>query len=105
MECAVRLAEINNDYQTSAQESAQYQFEQDRWKFYLDQLLAGVTIEENGRKYSLAERLANNYQEFADFVDIDFDFMAAFKNGEFCEVVNSLIKSEARTLASIIIGG
>lgn len=105
MECAVRLAEINNDYQTSAQESSQYQFEQDRWKLYLDQLLAGVTIEENGRKYSLAERLVNDYQEFADFVDIDFDFMAAFKNGEFCEGVNSLIKSEARTLASIIIGG
>lgn len=104
MECAVRLAEINNDTQAAAQEQIQYEFEIARWKMYVEQLLDGVTIEENGCKYSLAERMANEYQYFADKVDNDIDFMAEFLAGEYGENLNNLFKREARALASIICG-
>lgn len=104
MECAVRLAEINNDTQTNAQEQAQYAAEQERWKMYFEQLLDGVEIHANFRIYSLADRLTDQYEESADFIDSDFDFMSHFKSGKFSEGVNNLIKSEAKTLASIICG-
>ncbi len=104
MECEVRIAEINNDTQTSAQERAAYEAEHYKWKLYVKMLLQGLEIRENGRVYTLAERLANEFEEFAAFVDIDFDFMAAYNRGEFCSGVNQLIKSEAHVLASIIVG-
>ena len=104
MECAVRLAEVNNDTQTDDAEQRQYAAEQARWKMYFEQLLEGVTIEENGRKYSLADRMADQYQEFSDMVDSDIKFMDLFLRCEFCDGVNNLFKGEARTLASIIVG-
>jgi len=104
MECAVRIAEINNDRQTSAQERAAYDLEHYKWKLYVKMLLQGLEIRENGRVYTLAERLANDFEEFAAFVDTDYDFMAAYNRGEFCGGVNQLIKSQAHVLASIIVG-
>ena len=104
MECSVRIAELNNDRQTEASERAAYEAEHYTWKLYVKMLLQGLEIHENGRVYTLAERLANEFEEFAAFVDIDYDFMAAYNRGEFCSGVNDLIKSEARTLASIIVG-
>lgn len=105
--CPVHEAEIEYDRKhglTFDQEQALFAQQENRWKLYVAQLLDGVTIEENGSKYNLADRMADQYEEFSEFVNQDFDFMAAFKNGEFCESVNNLFKSEARTLASIIVG-
>lgn len=104
MECAVRLAEINNDTQTDAQEQALYTLNIERHKLYAQMLLEGLTIEENGRKYSLADRMADQYQEFSDTVDGDIDFMEEFKKGAYGTRINNLFKQEARTLASIIVG-
>jgi len=104
MECSVRIAEINNDTQTPSSERASYEVEHYKWKLYVKILLQGCVINANGREYSLAERLANEFEEFAAFVDIDFDFMATYNRGEFCGGVNQLIKSEAHVLASIIVG-
>ena len=103
MPCGNTQAEIDRDTQTDAQEQAQYAAEQARWKMYFEQLLAGVEIHANFRIYSLADQLTDKHEEFADFIDADFDFMAHFKAGKFGEGVNNLIKSEARTLASIIV--
>jgi hypothetical protein len=103
MECAARIAEINNDRQTAAQERAAYEAEHYKWKLYVKMLLQGLEIRENGRVYTLAERLANEYEEFSAFVDIDYDFIAAYNRGEFCSGVNNLIKSEAHILADIIV--
>lgn len=104
MECAVRLAEINNDTQTNAQEQAQCGAEYARWKLYVEQLLGGVTIEESGCKYSLSERMADQYEQFADMVDKDIDFMSEFKQGIYGTYITNLFKQEARNIASIICG-
>lgn len=104
MECAVRLSEINNDTQTNAQEQAQYAAEYVRWKLYVEQLLEGVTIEESGCKYSLSGRMADQYEQFADMVDNDIDFMSEFNQGTYGTYINNLFRQEAKTLASIICG-
>jgi len=100
MECAVRLAEINNDTQTDAQEQAQYAAEQAHWKLCVEQLLQGVTIEENFREYTLKERVLNEL----DFINPEYDFMADYIAGTCHPALRRLIQSEARTLASIIVG-
>lgn len=105
--CRVSIEEREYDRKhglTFDQEQALFAQQENRWKLYVAQLLDGVTIEENGSKYNLADRLADQYEEFSEFVNQDYDFMAAFKNGEFCESVNNLFKAEAKTLASIIVG-
>jgi len=66
--------------------------------------MEGVTIEENGRKYSLVDRMANEYSLFADMVDQDIDFKDLFIADLFKESINDLFKKEARTLASNIAG-
>ena len=104
MICGNTQAEIDRGSQTDAQEHSQYAAEQARWKMYFEKLLEGVTIEENGRKYSLADRMADQYHEFADKLDNDIDFMAEFKNGEYGTYIKNLFKQEAKTLASIIVG-
>ena len=104
MECAVRLAEINNDTQTDAQEQALYTLNIERHKIYTQMLLDGLTIEENGRKYSLAERMADEYQEFSDKVDNGDDFMGEYLAGGFGDRIRNIFKQEAQTLASIICG-
>ena len=53
---------------------------------------------------SLADRMADQYEEFTDYVNMDFDFMQAYRQGFFCEKVSELFRSEAKTLASIIVG-
>jgi len=104
--CPVSEAEIEYDRSslTDAQEQALYTLNIERHKLYTQMLLDGVTIEENGRKYSLAERMADEYQEFADMVDQDIDFMDEFKKGVYGEYITNLFKQEARVLASIIVG-
>lgn len=105
--CRVSIEEREYDRNhglTFDQEQALFAQQENRWKLYVAQLLDGVTIEENGSKYNLVDRMADQYEEFSEFVNQDYDFMAAFKNGEFCEDVNNLFRSEARTLASIIVG-
>ena len=90
--CGNTQAEIDRDTQTNTQEQSQYNDEQARWKMYFEQLLEGVTIEENGSKYSLADRMADQYHEFADKLDNDIDFMAEFKNGEDGARLNNVFK-------------
>lgn len=104
MECSVRLAEINNDTQTAAQERAYMEARHHKWKLYVRVLLQGMEIHENNVTYTLAERLANEFPEFATFVDVDYDFMTAYNNGDLPESVNKLIQSESRILASKIMG-
>jgi len=49
--------------------------------------------------------MADQYINFTDMVNDDIDFMSLFKSGKFCKDVNDLFKSEAKSLASIIVGG
>lgn len=102
--CGNTQAEIDRDTQTDAQEQALYTLNIERHKLYTQMLLDGLTIEENGRKYSLAERMADEYEQFSDMVDNDIDFMDEFKKGVYGTYINNLFKQEARTLASIICG-
>jgi hypothetical protein len=48
--------------------------------------------------------LANEYPEFNTFVDMSFDFIGAYKNGELEPSIRKLIESEASVLASVIVG-
>ena len=102
--CGNTQAEIDRDTQTDAQEQALYTLNIERHKLYTQMLLEGLTIEENGRKYSLADRMADEYQEFADKVDNGDDFIGEYLAGGFGDRIRNIFKQEARTLASIIVG-
>jgi hypothetical protein len=104
MECAVRLAEINNDTQTDAAEQRQYAAELNLWKETRDKLLAGETIYTGCAKFTLSERLANEYQEFADLIDLDDDIMTHYAANTCTPLISELIKNEASVFASIIVG-
>jgi len=91
---------LGRDTDTDHAEQTRFIAEEARWIRIVNDLLEGKSVE--GK--TLAERMANEYQEFADFVDSDIDFMAMFKAGKFNPYVNNLFKQEARTLASIIVG-
>jgi hypothetical protein len=93
-------AEIARDTDTEYLESARFLAEEARWIRTLNDLLEGKTIE----GMNLADRMADQYEEFTDYVNMDFDFMKAYIEGSFCEKVNDLFRSEAKTLASIIVG-
>jgi hypothetical protein len=102
--CGNTQAEIDNDTDTDHAEQTRFIAEEARWIRIINDLLEGKEVKENFRIYTLADRLIDEYEEFANFLDFDFDFMAHFKAGKFSEAVNNLIKSEARTLASVIVG-
>ncbi len=104
MECAVRLAEINNDTQTDADEQRKYAAELNLWKETRDKLLAGETIYTGCAKFTLSERLANEYQEFADLIDLDDDIMTHYAANTCTPLISELIKNEASVFASIIVG-
>ncbi len=98
--CGNTQAEIDRDTDTEHAESTRYAAEESKWIRTVNDLLAGKTI--NG--LCLADRMSDEYQEFSDYVNIDFDFMKAYHEGFFCDKVNELFRSEARTLASVIVG-
>lgn len=104
MICGNTQAEINHDTQADAKEQEKYAAQYALWLKYVNALLDGQEIEDGGITYNLADRMANEYEEFSDFVNQDYDFMEAYKKGEFCEGVMNLFRAEARTLASIIVG-
>ena len=104
MPCGNTQAEIDNDTQTNAQEQAQYAAELNFWKETRDKLLAGETIYTGCAKFTLSERLANEYQEFADLIDLDHDIMSDYLAKKCSPIVNELIENEARVMASIIVG-
>lgn len=100
MPCGNTQAEKDRDTQTDHAEQTRFIAEESRWIRTLNDLLAGKTI--NGM--NLADRMADQYQDFADKVDNDIDFMSEYLAGEYGENLNNLFKQEARTLASIICG-
>lgn len=100
MPCGNTQAEIDRDTDTDHAEQTRFIAEEARWIRTLNDLLAGKTI--NGM--SLADRMANEYQDFADKVDNDIDIMAEYLAGEYGENLNNLFRQEAKTLASIICG-
>lgn len=102
MICGNTQAEIDNDTDTNAAEQLRYVTREKKYTSDLNKLLDGQTVEGNGYSVNLAERMADKYQQFANFVDQDFDFMAHFKAGKFCDDVNKLILREACSLASFV---
>jgi len=104
MICGNTQAELDNDTQTEAQEIAQAKWDNKRWNLCVLLLLEGKKIHENGRIYSLQERLVDEFDEFAEMFDLDYDFMNLYANGKLDEKVRELIESQARTLASVIVG-
>jgi len=104
MPCGNTQAEIDNDTDTEGFERARYEAEEANYVRVLNELLEGKSVQLGLARISLAQRLADQYQEFADFVDIDFDYMYAYRKGELSEPVNNLIRTEAKVLASIIVG-
>ena len=95
-------AELANDITSNCLNFAK---EINNWAEIRDQLLAGEAVENDfGRKFTLTERMADEYQEFADFVDQDYDFMSMYVRGELHPAVRDLIYNEACTLASVLVG-
>jgi hypothetical protein len=86
------------------EDSSAFEIEEAYWIRCVNDLLAGKTLLANFRKYNLAERLADEYQEFSDFVDEDFDYMAAFQNGSLDKKYADVVRQEAKIYASIIVG-
>ncbi|WP_162522133.1 hypothetical protein, partial [Xylella fastidiosa] len=84
-------AEKDRDTDTDHAEQTRFIAEEARWIRTLNDLLDGVEIHANFRIYSLADQLTDQYEEFADFIAADFDFMAHFTAGKFSEGVNNLI--------------
>ena len=97
--CGNTIAEINYDYM-----SQWVDCEVDRWKFIYLKLCLGETVKKGVRKYCLAERMANEYPIFADFVDLDYDFMKDFIADTIDENLKKLIETEASIMASVICG-
>jgi hypothetical protein len=104
MPCGNTQAEIKHDTETFAQEQARYAAELGLWKETRDKLLAGETIYTGCAKLTLSERLANEYQEFSDLIDLDQDIMNDYLAWKCGPAINELIKQEASVLASIIVG-
>jgi len=104
MICGNTQAEIDRDTQTDAQEQAQYAAEQALWGETVARLLLGETICTGCAKFTLSERLANEYQQFADLIDLDQDIMNDYLAKKCSPIVNELIENEARVMASIIVG-
>jgi hypothetical protein len=99
MICGNTQAEIDRDTQTDAQEQAQYAQEQKLHKIIVAALLRGESV--NG--CNLADRMAYRHDAFAEMVNDDYDFMAAFQVGHL-EHYRMLLTTEAKTLASVIMG-
>jgi len=104
MLCGNTQAEIDNDTMTDEKENLFERLDHARWRMYFEALIAGAAIEKNGRTYRLSDRMIDEYQEFADKFDDGIDFMAEFIGGQYGENLNNVFKSEARTLASYIVG-
>jgi hypothetical protein len=99
MLCGNTQAEIDHDTQTNAQEQHKYLIEQRLYKIIVAGLLNGETI--NG--CNLAERMADRHDSFTDMANDGYDFMAKFKDGHL-EHYRNLLTTEAKTLASVIMG-
>lgn len=105
MICGNTQAELERDNQTNMQEQAQYEWEAKRWRMAAGQLLHGKNVHaQDGRVYNLAESMANEYPEFNRFVDMGFDFIGAYKNGELEPSIRNLIETQAKKLATKIVG-
>ena len=98
--CGNTIAEINYDYFSQWVDS-----EQDRFNYIYKTLIAGKLISRRGKTYDLRERMADEYVEFADFIDNDYDFMKHLIAGTISENLKKLIQSEASKMASVICGG
>ncbi len=103
MECAVRLAEINNDTDNEHAERTRYEAREAQYVYVLNQLLDGKKVYTFSASFSIADRMTDKYQQFADFVGLDYDFMRAFKNGELDPDLRKLIDQEARSMAAYIV--
>lgn len=100
MICGNTQAEIDNDTDTVHAENTRFIAEDARWIRTVNDLLAGKEVE----GCNLAERMANEYQDFADKVDNGDDFMGEYLSGGFSEATRNIFKKEAKALASIIVG-
>lgn len=105
--CPTHEAEINYDRATTLtfwQEQERFRAEKAHWLDIVGSLIRGEAVIDGGITYTLAERMANEYVDFAEMVNEDIDFMEKFKNGEFSKEVMALFVEQARTLASVIVG-
>lgn len=98
--CPTSLAELEYDRNSVDNDDAL----EAQYVRVLNDLLAGKKVQHYNQELTLAERMADQYQEFADYVDEGVDFMAMFHAGDFKEKVNALFHKEAIILASIIVG-
>ncbi len=98
--CGNTQAEIDRDTETDHAEQTRFIAEEARWIRTVNDLLEGKTID----GMTLADRMADQYEQFSDMIDNDIDFMDEFKKGAYGTYINNLFKQEARTLASIICG-
>ena len=102
-------AELEHDAPRTAMqlihESIRIEENINRWAMVRDQLLRGESVESNfGLRFTLNERLSDEYEEFADLSDKGFDVAASYRNGELNPDVRKLVYREACTLASIVVG-
>jgi len=104
MECAVRLAEINNDTQTDSQEQAAYSDIDVQYSYILNRLLSGKKVYTFSASFSLADILEGQHVEFEDLVNQDHDFMYEYRTGGLDESLRTLIETEAHRIAQSIVG-
>lgn len=100
MTCGNTWAEIDRDTETGLEARIREEEEMRIWSETRNALLSGNEFD--GR--TLYEWLYTKYQEFADLVDEDIDFMAIYAEGGLTPKAREIIEQEAETLASIIVG-
>lgn len=98
--CPVARAEIINDTMTDAQEAEIHAYNILLHKKYTNELLLGLTID----NFNLSDFVADNSKIFGDYIDNDYDFIAAFNDKSLPAAESKILIQYAKTLSSIIVG-
>lgn len=98
--CPVARAEIINDTMTDAQEAEIHAYNIELHKQYTARLLAGQTID----GHTLVDYVGDASQIFGNYIDNDYDFIAAYKDETLPISERKILKQYAKTLASVIVG-
>jgi hypothetical protein len=99
--CPVKYAEIINDTMTDSQEAEMHAHSILLHQEYVAKLLAGEIVE----RCTLVDYVADESKIFGDYIDNDYDFIAAYKDESLPIAERKILKQYAKTLASIIVGG
>ncbi len=104
MLCGNTIAEIDRDTDTEHAERTRYENQDAQYVYILNRLLSGKKVYTFSASFNLSQILEGKHDEFADFVNQDFDFMLEYRNGGLDKSLRTLIENEAHRLAGNIVG-